>query len=171
VTLALPEAMRAELKVPLGQLLTGEPSETVLRLGEILREKKPPKFAVVGDFTTKNILTAGLEPDIVVVDYRVMRVDVEPMDFEGRQLFRTRNPAGGIEVGVWLVLKKVVTLNRRVAVIVEGEEDLIVLPLISMMPLGSVIVYGQPGSGLVVVEVSEERKGWAEEFMARMEEC
>ncbi len=163
--------MRAELKEPLGQLLTGEPSQTALRLREILNEKKPPKFAVVGDFTTRNILTAGLEPDIVVVDHRIMRVNVEPMDLDSRQLFRTKNPAGEIEAEIWPVFKKAVTLNRRAAVIVEGEEDLLVLPLISMMPLGSVIVYGQPGSGLVVVEVSKERKGWAEEFMARMEEC
>jgi uncharacterized protein (UPF0218 family) len=38
------------------------------------------------------------------------------------------------------------------------------------MPLGSVIVYGQPREGLVVVEVTEEMKRWTEDFLTRMEE-
>jgi len=38
------------------------------------------------------------------------------------------------------------------------------------MPLGSVIVYGQPSEGLVVVEVTEEMKRWNEDFLTRMEE-
>ncbi len=51
----------------------------------------------------------------------------------------------------------------------EGEEDLLVLPLLAEMPLGSVIAYGQPHEGLVVVTVSEERRDWARRFLNRME--
>ena len=39
------------------------------------------------------------------------------------------------------------------------------------MPLGSLIVYGQPREGMVLVEVTEERKEWAKDFMARMEDA
>jgi len=171
VTLSLPEDMRSELKTPLGRLLKGEPSETVLLFGEMLRELDPPMFAVVGDFTAKNILDNGLEPEIVVVDHRVMRVNVGPLDHGEREILRTRNRAGTVDSEAWSVLENAVTLNNMAMVIVEGEEDLLVLPLISLMPLGSLIVYGQPREGMVVVEVSEDRKGWAEGFMARMEEC
>ena len=162
--------MRAELKAPLGQLLAGEPSKTVLHLKEILRLKKPLMFAVVGDFTSKNILEAGLEPDVIVLDYRVMRMDVEPLKHGDRHVIRTQNARGTVDAEAWATLGEAVTLKSRTAVIVEGEEDLLVLPLISLMPLGSVIVYGQPLEGMVVVEVTEERKGWAEAFMDRMEE-
>jgi len=163
--------MRAELKAPLGQLLPGEPHETVSKLRRILRKKKPPMFAVVGDFTSSNILEAGLDPDIIVIDYRVMRLDVDPLNHGERHILRARNPRGTVDSEAWVALEEAATLKSRTAVIVEGEEDLLVLPLISLMPLGSVIVYGQPREGMVVVEVSEERKGWAESFMARMEEC
>jgi uncharacterized protein (UPF0218 family) len=170
VTITLPVTMRAELKKPLGRLLTGKPSETVALLDKILRELRPLMFAVVGDYSVKNILEAGLEPDIVVVDHRVMRVDVEPLDYGERRLLRARNLRGTIDVESWDALEKAVTLKRRVAVIVEGEEDLLVLPLISLAPLRSLIVYGQPREGMVLVEVTEERKRWADGFMARMEE-
>lgn len=158
------------MKAPLGQLLAGEPSKTVLHLKKILRLKKPLMFAVVGDFTSENILNAGLKPDIIVLDYRIMRRDVEPLDHGERRALRTPNARGTVDAEAWTALAEAVTLKSQTAVIVEGEEDLLVLPLISLMPLGSVIVYGQPLEGMVVVEVTEERKGWAEAFMDRMEE-
>lgn len=169
-TLTLPFSMRAELKVPLGKLFTGDPSETVTNLKILLKEKEPPMFAVVGDYTTMNILDAGLDPDIVVVDYRIMRVETEPFNHGERELLSIKNPQGKIYEEVWKTLAKAVSLNRSASVIVEGEEDLLVLPLISLMPSGSLIVYGQPREGMVVVEVTEQRKRWAEDFMSRMEE-
>lgn len=106
---------------------------------------------------------------MVVVDSKVMRKCIEPQKFEGRTEFIIENPAGKIKSGVWRALEEAVTLKRDVAVIVEGEEDLLVLPLIILMPHGSVIVYGQPQVGIVLVNVTEERKRWAEDFIARME--
>jgi len=38
------------------------------------------------------------------------------------------------------------------------------------MPVGSVVVYGQPREGMVVVTLTEERRRWAKEFMNTMEE-
>ena len=166
----LPKSIRSELKVPLGLLLEGEPSETVTRLVEMIRHLRPAMFASVGDVSSKNILEVGLDPDIVVVDHRVMRVSIEPISLGDRLEIRARNPPGTIDADAWRALEEAVRLKRGVAVIVEGEEDLLVLPLIALMPLGSVIVYGQPFQGIVVVEVTEERKRWAEGFMRRMEE-
>ena len=169
-TLNLPVSMRAELKKPLGKLLTGSPSETVNLLRRVLTQKKPSYFAVVGDFTSKNVLDAGLEPDLVVVDNRVMRSEVPPVDLGGRQKITVFNQAGTVEHGAWSALEEAVILKSRASVIVEGEEDLLVLPLISLTPIGSLIVYGQPREGMVVVEVTKKMKGWAEDFLSRMEE-
>ncbi len=156
--------------MPLGLLLEGEPSETITRLREIISRLSPAMFASVGDVSSKNILEVGLKPDIVVVDHRVMRVRVEPIRLGERLEIHTRNLPGTIDTDAWRALEEAVSLKRGVAVIVEGEEDLLVLPLIALMPLGSVIVYGQPLLGMVVVEVTEARKRWAEGFMRRMEE-
>jgi uncharacterized protein (UPF0218 family) len=168
-TLLLPEAMRAELKTPLGQLLKGEPAGTINELKKKLSSLKPPIFASVGDYVSGNLLAAGIKPDIVVVDNRIMREKIAPIVHGMRQV-NVSNPAGTIQEGAWRVLNDAITLKRKLAVVVEGEEDLLVLPLMASMPTGSVIVYGQPGEGLVVVTVTEERRGWARGFMGRMQE-
>ena len=162
--------MRSELKEPLGLLLEGEPRETVARLEKMLSRLRPVLFASVGDVSSRSLMEAGIQPDIVVVDNRVMRGDVEPMSLWDRTAIRTRNHPGTIGSDSWRALGEAVRLKRGVAVIVEGEEDLLVLPLIDLMPLGSLIAYGQPRAGMVVVEVTEERKRWADGFMERMEE-
>jgi uncharacterized protein (UPF0218 family) len=159
--------MRVELKAPLGELYSGEPKDTVARLKEKLGTK-PPLFAVVGDFVAGNLIAAGLSPDIVVVDNRTLRADVEPVEHGLRQI-QVPNEAATINAEAWLVLRAAVTLKRRLAVVVKGEEDLLVLPLLAEMPIGSVIAYGQPHEGLVVVTVSEERRDWARDFLNRME--
>jgi hypothetical protein len=160
--------MRGELKTPLGELYRGEPADTVARLKSKLRDHPPPQFAVVGDFTAANVLAAGLSPHIVVVDNKTLRMDVEPVK-HGLKEVCVPNEAATINAEAWLALRAAVTLKRRVAVVVKGEEDLLVLPLLAEMPIGSVIAYGQPHEGLVVVTVSEERRDWAREFLNRME--
>jgi uncharacterized protein (UPF0218 family) len=80
------------------------------------------------------------------------------------------NRAGTISAEAQQVLHDAVTLNKKLGVVVEGEEDLLVLPLMVMMPIGSMIVYGQPSEGMVIVTLTEERKRWAQDFMKMMEE-
>jgi len=161
--------MREDLKTPLGELIRGDVSDNVVVLREMLEEKKPPCFATVGDFVTFYIMESGLDPDLAVVDHRVMRQDVEPFKFR-REKVTVSNPAGTIKAEAHRVLWDAITLKKRLGVVVEGEEDLLVLPLMAMMPIGSVIVYGQPREGMVVVTLTEERRRWAKDFMAEMEE-
>jgi hypothetical protein len=127
-----------------------------------------PLFAVVGDFVAANLIATGMSPDIIVVDNKILRVEVKPIE-HGLKEVNVLNEAATINAEAWLALRVAVTLKRRVAVVVEGEEDLLVLPLLAEMPLGSVIAYGQPHEGLVVVTVSEERRDWARDFLNRME--
>jgi len=158
--------MRCELKTPLGVLLKGTPQETAVMLKEKLG--KPPLFAIVGDFVAANLISSGFSPDIVVVDNKTLRADVEPVK-HGLKEIKVSNEAATINAEAWIALRAAITLKRRVAIVVEGEEDLLVLPLLAEMPLGSVIAYGQPHEGLVVVTVSEEKREWARGFLNRME--
>jgi uncharacterized protein (UPF0218 family) len=109
-----------------------------------------------------------LFPDIVVVDNKTLRAQIKPI-VHGLKEINVPNEAATINAKAWLALRTAVTLKRRVAIVVEGEEDLLVLPLLAEMPLGSVIAYGQPHEGLVAVTVSEERRDWARGFLNRME--
>jgi uncharacterized protein (UPF0218 family) len=151
----------------LGELYRGEPTETAARLRDKLIVK-PTLLAVVGDFVAANVIAAGLFPNIVVVDNKILRAQIKPI-LHGLKEIKVPNEAATINAKAWLALRTAVTLKRRVAVVVEGEEDLLVLPLLAEMPLGSVIAYGQPHEGLVAVTVSEERRDWARGFLNRME--
>jgi uncharacterized protein (UPF0218 family) len=51
---------------------------------------------------------------------------------------------------------------------VEGEEDLLTLVAMAVAPLGSFVIYGQPGEGLVVVEVDDAAKNRAWCFLEGM---
>ena len=153
----------------MGEIIRGDVLDNVVVLREMLEEKKPPCFATVGDFVTFYIMESGLNPDLAVVDHRVMRQDVAPFRFT-REKVTVINPAGTIKAEAQRVLWNAITLKKRLGVVVEGEEDLLVLPLMAMMPIGSVIVYGQPREGMVVVTLTEERRRWAKNFMAEMEE-
>lgn len=121
----------------------------------------------MGDYVSAHILDAGLLPDIVVVDHRIMRESVEPIELD-RENIHIVNMPGTISAQSQSVLKAVAKECRKLAVIVDGEEDLLVLPLMVYMPLGSVIIYGQPREGMVVITLTPERRNWARNFMEKM---
>lgn len=167
--LRLPRELRAELKTPLGTLVRGSPQETMSTLRGFLEERRPRLLISVGDFTSKNIIEAGLPLKMAVIDNKVMRREIEPWFPSGWEELRVENPPGTIRAEVWGVLEEAINLNKGVVVFVEGEEDLLTLPVIALAPIGSVVIYGQPKEGIVIVEVTEERKQWASEFLQRME--
>jgi uncharacterized protein (UPF0218 family) len=45
--------------------------------------------------------------------------------------------------------------------VVDGEEDLAVVPLALAAPDGAALVYGQPGAGVVVSIIDPERRALA----------
>ena len=55
-------------------------------------------------------------------------------------------------------MEKAIQPNRRTRVLVEGEEDLLTLAAVLCAPLGSLVVYGQPREGIVVIKVTELMK-------------
>ena len=165
----LPINLREELKLPLGLLIPGEPESTIKILTNYIKMIGPPLFASVGDFVSENVLNNNLTPDIVVIDNRTLRKEIKPININMEKV-SVKNPPASITEDAWNILRDSIMLKRKLAIIVEGEEDLLVLPLMAEMPLGSVIIYGQPYEGLVVITVTEERRSWARSFMNKMED-
>lgn len=161
--LKLPEELRPVLREPLGILLR----DTRALLG-LLEEKNPPRLVSVGDVITAGLLIAGVKPDVVVVDSIVMRAPAPEWvreaigKFEGREV-RVKNPAGTITPELREALE---TAKPPLKLVVEGEEDLATIPAVLSSPPGSLVVYGQPGSGTVAVEVTEKKR---EEFLKLLE--
>ena len=55
-------------------------------------------------------------------------------------------------------VKKYLAKRKKSLILVKGEEDLLALPAILFAPLDAVVLYGQIDMGVVMVEVTEERK-------------
>jgi len=152
--LRLPDSLRPRLKRPLGQLFP-----TTAVAVEHLRQVRPVRLVSVGDVATAELLKAGVRPDMAVVDYMVMRAFVSEevkrvVDGYNVRVMRVRNMPGTITQE----LRQALETQPPVKVLVQGEEDLAVIPAVLSSPLGSVVVYGQPNEGLVVVEVTEEKR-------------
>ena len=112
----------------------------------------------VGDALSEALLKHGIFPQVLIVDYKIMRKPTAPLVTEGYETFPLRNGSGTISDEAWAVVESAVTRDGKVKIVVEGEEDLLTLVAIISAPEGSTIVYGQPREGMVVVEVTSEKK-------------
>lgn len=151
----------------MGDLWIGDVETNLERLLNFLENYTPTCLATVGDFVSYNILAADIHPDLVVVDHRIMRKSIDPIELE-REYVNVPNPPGTINAKAQSVLYHAAKECKHLAVIVDGEEDLLVLPLMAYMPNGSVVIYGQPKEGMVVITITEERRAWAKNFMSQM---
>jgi len=162
--LKLPDEVRPLLKRPLGQLFS-----SVTTAIERLQQLRPTRLIAVGDIVTAELLEAGLKLDVAVVDFVVMRSPVDKkirrtIDLFDAKIVRVKNPAGTITQELRAVLDEA---KPPLKIIVDGEEDLATLPAVLSAPLGSVVVYGQPYEGVVIVEVTESKR---REFEALLEQ-
>ena len=135
-----------------------------------MAEQKPKCLATVGDFVSSNIMEAGIHPDLVVVDHKIMRKSVDPIEFD-RRFVNVDNPPGTVTAQSQRVLRIAAQECAQLAIIIDGEEDLLVLPLMVYLSNGSVIIYGQPREGMVVITLNDERRAWAEKFISEMQEA
>jgi hypothetical protein len=169
--LLLPDELRSQLKEPLGRLYKGNGLECVKAMEKELLSAK--KVAAIGDMTAFYLLKASIVPDLLVVDNKTKRMPVsdhitEKLDHESYKTVRVNNPAATLTKVLIDLISQSLQSDEHVKIVVEGEEDLATLPAILYAPLGSVVVYGQPNEGSVLVDVTPERKLHIEEFMKRM---
>ncbi len=134
----------------------------------------------VGDQSSYNLLEAGLDPDLIVVDGKVNRKPFSgKIGFRGKG-FQVINRPGRITRNLWNTMRKGVVHAEREAVkiIVMGEDDLAVLPAVLMAPAGSVVLYGQPEvifrgerirGGLIAIKVDLEKKKDSLKLLREME--
>ena len=169
--LLLSDDLRSSLKEPLGRLYKGNGQECVKAMEKELLSAK--KVVAVGDMTAFYLLKASIVPDLLVVDNKTKRMPVsdhviEMLDHEIYKTVMVKNPAATITKDLIDQIRESLQGTNHVKVVVEGEEDLATLPAILYAPMGSVVVYGQPNEGSVLVDVTLERKLHIEEFMKRM---
>ena len=150
----LPENLREDLKIPLGDLI----NDIDVNNKNIQTKINPKSVLItVGDRTTENMLQLGLKPQIQIIDgleKRNQRI-VSTDDAVSTNL-SCKNPPGEITKESIQVIQKAFSSEPPVRITVDGEEDLLVLPVCIAAPENSVVMYGQPNEGLVIVHVTPE---------------
>jgi len=158
------------LKAPLGLLIQGSFKYTTERLKELVDERNPKKLIAVGDRVSRNIIEKGMHLDVAVVDNKVMRKPIAPIKFKAEKTYWVSNPAGTLTDEAWQAIEEAVNYNGQVKVLVDGEEDLLALVAVLSAPENSMVIYGQPRRGIVVVNVTEATKKKILEMVERMED-
>jgi uncharacterized protein (UPF0218 family) len=161
--------LRVKLKKPFGMLIQGTFSETMSKLGVIVGREKPPKVIAVGDTVSRNLQEHGVDAQLLITDNKRRRKRVEPAVFSAESVVRVRNPQGAISEEAVVAVRGALEGGGRVHVVVDGEEDLLVLVAGLYAPEGSLVVYGQPCEGIVVVKVTVEKRAEAVGILKAME--
>ncbi len=139
--LRLPEAHRDLFKKPFGTLYPN--------IGELLPQIRDRAVYAVGDVVTHNLLGAGIIPDIAIIDGYTMRSPCRRSPLLRARRLAAKNPPGTITDELVDAIDTAVQ-NPPGVIFVDGEEDLAVIPLVLAAPIGTAVLYGQPGEGVVL---------------------
>ena len=153
------------LKRPFGTLIA-EKDVTRRKISSMLKGIK--NIIAVGDATTERLISFGITPHIAVIDCIERRSKRDySVHYYAKEMSCT-NPAGKISKEAVDVLEKALETPPPVRVKVDGEEDLLALPLFTMAPKGSAVLYGQPLEGLVIVKITEEKEKQAKDLIDKI---
>ncbi|MFB6202225.1 MAG: GTP-dependent dephospho-CoA kinase family protein [Halorhabdus sp.] len=155
IVLELPAVVRPALKEPFGPIFED---------ADALLEVAGAPLIAVGDIVTYHLLEAGRPPDLAFVDERTERSAVENGIREtvvGSEAWFDRridvaNPSATVTASLLDALVDALRTNEPTVVVVYGEEDLATIPAILAAPDNSSVVYGQPGEGMVHVEIDTD---------------
>jgi GTP-dependent dephospho-CoA kinase len=154
--LVLPKEHRKLFKNPFGELHRDIDTVIPLLANRIIY--------TVGDVVTHNLQKRGIIPAIAVVDGQTMRLPCNPIPDLISKRVHVINPPGTLTDDLIHALEQAVN-STPVMIIVEGEEDLAVIPLVIAAPDGAVILYGQPHEGVVIRTVDAGAKAAARKLL------
>ena len=161
----LPDSLRNQLKIPLGILLPiGQDNKENIQ--KYLSDNS--YIITVGDRTTEKMIDFDVIPSLQIIDGFEKRQKREFPKLGNASELIIDNPAAEITLQSIEIIKKAFTLNPPIRLTVNGEEDLLVLPVCIYAPENSVVLYGQPHKGLVLVEINTEIRNKAQTLLDMM---
>lgn len=189
--LRIPEEKRHLFAQPLDTLIEGNREETIPKLVKKFKQLQEEgtyfEFYIVGDIVTKDFLDNKFLRQFIklcIIDEKTQRNKID-IDWEGyfENEISFKNPKGQISQEAWEILKDFArTEQKTILKITEGEEDILVLPLISELPIEKgkekYVFYGQPPitdatnpipEGIVLVELNRKIKKRVKQFIKIME--
>lgn len=162
----LPDSLREQLKIPLGILLP----ESQADKENIKKHLSENSYIItVGDRTTEKMIDFGLIPSLQITDSQEKREKREPPKLTNATELTVDNPAAEITPQSIEIIKKAFTMTPPLRLNVNGEEDLLVIPVCIHAPENAVVMYGQPNEGLVIIKVTPEIRNKTQTLLDSME--
>ncbi len=160
--LVLPAEGRNEFKEPLGAELYDSDLESF---------DAQTTLITVGDVVSLTFRKHGIRPFLSIYDGMTERCEMTEFAHlvEDEEKDEVVNPAGTITTEL------VESIRRRIEgsgglIKVDGEEDLALMPVILLSPLGTDIVYGWPGKCMMRITTDESIRTKIEQLLFKMEE-
>jgi len=161
----LPDSLRNQFKTPLGILLPiGQDNKE--NIEKYLSNNS--YLITVGDKTTEKMINFGLIPSLQIIDGFEKRQKRDLPKLGNATELKIDNPAAEITLESIEIIKNAFSMTAPVRITVMGEEDLLVLPVCIHAPDNSIVLYGQPNEGLVLVEISTEIRNKAQTLLDLM---
>ncbi|MDC1057694.1 GTP-dependent dephospho-CoA kinase family protein [Nitrosopumilus sp.] len=153
------------MKIPLGILLPiGQDNKRNIQ--KYLSDNS--YIITVGDRTTEKLIDFDLIPSLQIIDGLEKRIKRDIIKLGDAFELKIDNPAAEITLQSIEIIKKAFTMNSPIRLTVNGEEDLLVLPVCIHAPENSVILYGQPNKGLVLIQITAEIRNKAQALLNLM---
>ncbi|MFX1474552.1 MAG: GTP-dependent dephospho-CoA kinase family protein [Promethearchaeota archaeon] len=171
VILYLPESLRSSLKPPKGELFSRKALGAAKDTCAYIKQKKLHPVIAVGDMVSINLDKASCQATVSIMDGKTKRHETLDYELATDVVFKVANPAGQIRPEVWIAIEHALSLGekgKRAKIFIEGEEDLTALPAVVLSPIGAAVVYGLPGKGIVVIEVTNTQKQEVNRIMQQM---
>jgi uncharacterized protein (UPF0218 family) len=168
VVYTITSALRMKFKEPFGTLIQGSFDQTMAKLETLIKKEKPSRVISVGDVVSNNLHKHSINPQLTIIDNKFLRKQVIPEKVSLEKTIQVKNPQGTITQEAIIAVKQALEENEHIHIVVDGEEDLLTLIAVLYAPENSVVIYGQPYSGIVVVKVTTEKRAEAENFLKAM---
>ena len=154
-------------------ILTDEIRELLKKpFGKVYKELPPinGKVVSVGDITTKTLLSKGIIPNLSIFDLKTKRDIKVDIEHKFKKIIVVENPPGCISDEAIEKIKYLANINdKNIALLVKGEEDLLVIPVIKYFPENTIVLYGQPDEGIVFLKITQELKNQIDKILKMME--
>lgn len=169
---SVPQSLQERLKNPWGLLIRGTFEETAIKIRGIVEKEKPSCIVTVGDAVSKNLVESGICPKLVIVDNKIMRTKItSTFTLPAEEEICVKNPPGTLTQEALSAVEDAFKTRHRVKIVVDGEEDLLTLAAVLYSPENSIVIYGQPNEGAVIVKVTKDKKEEAAEILKALKEA
>jgi len=158
----LPESLRDEMKQPFGELLECvEIPKRITRGGKLI---------AIGDHVASCLIRAGASPSLIIWDGKTKRLPMGKEDIKILESYakakRVKNPPAVMTKAAWDAVVDGLS-ESKASLLVDGEEDLLAIPVILNAPMGARVVYGLPGKGAILIAVDRKIKASFEGILSR----